>query len=163
MYVYVFAGGGYGQVSAIALARVGKQPSLLDHDSSSCNGCDNGHRDSQGRCALVCGSEEWIYIGVFAPLSERQLTPAPPNATAVAGVGFKGERVNGAGVDVRVAAAKEAPASHTVPFKFIVTADGHRFAQAYVFDLPHCGFAQVSLPFSFFSAHTTQGANEELV
>lgn len=143
------AGGGNGQVSAIALARVGLTPSLLDHDASSCNGCDDGHRDSEHRCALICGAQQWVYVAVFAPLPEqRQITPAPPNATGLAargggdaagaGAGFKGERVNAAG-GVYVAASQSTMPVQ-VPFKFRVAADGRRFA--HVFDLPHCGFAQ---------------------
>ena len=55
------------EVEAIAVLRVGQVPTLLEHDSSSCNGCDKGHLDSKGRCALVCGSKQWVYLGVFAP------------------------------------------------------------------------------------------------
>eukprot|EP00802_Teleaulax_amphioxeia_P011266 Tamp_11298.p2 GENE.Tamp_11298~~Tamp_11298.p2 ORF type:complete len:393 (-),score=73.56 Tamp_11298:485-1663(-) len=69
--------GGAGQRRAIALARVGSAPSLAQHDSSSCNGCEQGQAGKEATCGLICGADLWVYVAIFAPLAEIP-SPAPP-------------------------------------------------------------------------------------
>ncbi len=40
------------------------------HKSSSCNGCNNNN-NNEAPCGLICGEDLWVYIGIFAPLTER--------------------------------------------------------------------------------------------
>ena len=65
---------------------------------------------------------QWVYIGVFAPVSESSyLQQAQVSSTSNA-----------------VAAGEPAP---LLPFKFRVSVAGRRFA--HILDLPLCGLAQV--------------------
>ena len=59
------------------MARVGSAPSLAQHDSSSCNGCEQGQAGKEATCGLICGADLWVYVAIFAPLAEIP-SPAPP-------------------------------------------------------------------------------------
>jgi len=163
------AGGRPGHVHAIALARVGQSPSLWSHDSSSCNGCDKGHLDSENRCALICGAQQWVYIGIFAPLPDPSLDLSSAyERTSPKGKGFGqglAQKVVPGALSISaepiVSGQSKVPANEggadgggglgktiqgtgaelkNVSFKFRVAVTGRTFA--HVLDLPHCGFAQ---------------------
>ena len=140
--------------SAIALVRVGELPSLMTHDSSSCNRCRSlGQRP----CGLVCGSTQWVYVGIFAPVpavqQEAQLTP-PSRLPFEEGTGggavssrleSRNMRYNeGLGLGVESPAADAAHASlRWVDYRFRMLVSGRCYL--HLLDLPRCDFAQVCM------------------
>ena len=138
--------------SAIALVRVGELPSLMTHDSSSCNRC---RALSQRPCGLVCGSTQWVYVGIFATVpavqQEAQLTPPSrlPVGTGGGAVSSRLESRNvrhneGKGLGVESAAADAAHASlKLVDYRFRMLVSGRCYL--HLFDLPRCDFAQVCM------------------
>ena len=140
--------------SAIALVRVGELPSLMTHDSSSCNRC---RALGQRPCGLVCGSTQWVYVGIFAPVpavqQEAQLTP-PSRQPFEEGTGggavssrleSRNMRYNeGLGLGVESPAADAAHASlRWVDYRFRMLVSGRCYL--HLLDLPRCDFAQVCM------------------